>query len=140
MLLADKNSCAWGFAEKIREHILEKYHVSVSLCNVEFEKFRNKEIGVHVPINMRNKDIYFIHDSSKNPQDWWIEILLLKDLLIRADAKEITFILPNLFYSRQDRKHKARVPISAKAFADSISGGVSRIITMDVHAPQSQGF
>lgn len=140
ILLADKNSPSWSFAEKIQRYLQERYYVSVPLCNVEFEKFRNNEIGVHVPINIRKKDIYFIHDSSKNSQDWWVELLLLKDLLIRADAKEITFVLPNLFYSRQDRKHRARVPISAKALADSISTGVSRIITMDLHAPQIQGF
>ena len=95
---------------------------------------------MHIPKNIRKKDIYFIQDSTKNPQEWWVELLLLKDLSHRASIESISFVLPNMLYSRKDRKEKPRVPISARAFADSISPGLKRIITMDLHAGQIQGF
>lgn len=139
MLLADPKSNAWGFAEKIRDYLSSEKKENFQLAEVSIEKFRNGEIDMHVKENMRRKEIYFIHDSSKNPQQWWIELLLLKDLLLSASADRITFILPNMLYSRKDRKEKPHVPISARALASSLSG-VSRIITMDMHADQIQGF
>lgn len=140
VLLADKDSPSWNFAEKIKEHIKTDCKIDIPLLGVQVSYFRNKEIEMHVPTNLRKKSIYFVHDSSKNPQEWWVQLLLLKDLLIRASAGDITFVLPSMMYSRQDRKHKPHVPISAKSVADTISGGVERIITMDLHAPQIQGF
>ncbi len=140
VLLADKNSSSWNFAEKTKEHINTDYKVDIPLLAAQVSYFRNKEIGMHIPTNLRKKSIYFIHDSSKNPQEWWVQLLILKDLLIRASAGDITFVLPSMMYSRQDRKDRPHVPISAKAVADTISRGVERIITMDLHAPQIQGF
>ncbi len=140
ILLADRNSRAWGFAEKVREYIRETKRVFIPLVDVSIEHFRNGEIKMHVPENMRKKEVYFIHDSTKNPQEWWIELLLIKDLLLNASAESITFVLPNMLYSRQDRKDRPHVPISARALAKSISIGLKRIITMDLHAAQIQGF
>lgn len=140
ILLADRNSRAWDFAEKIREYIQEKKRVFIPLIEVSIEHFRNGEIKMHVLENMRKKHIYFIHDSMKNPQEWWIELLLVKDLLLSASAESITFVLPNMLYSRQDRKDKPHVPISARALAKSISSGLKKIITMDLHVAQVQGF
>ncbi len=140
ILLADKNSPSWDFAEKIKEYIRIKKEVEVPLEEVCIEFFRNKEINMHIPENVRKKDVYFIHDSSKNPQEWWVELLLLKDLLLSASAESVTYVLPNMLYARQDRKPKPHVPISARAFARSISPGLKRIITMDLHAQQIQGF
>ncbi|MBI2056852.1 ribose-phosphate pyrophosphokinase, partial [Candidatus Pacearchaeota archaeon] len=107
---------------------------------VYIKHFRNKEIDMHIPENIRKKDVYFIQDSTKNPQEWWVELLLLKDLLLNASIESLSFILPNMLYSRKDRKEKSRVPISARALANSISPGLKRIITMDLHAAQIQGF
>ncbi len=140
VLLADKNSKAWDFAEKIKQYIQYKEQINVPLKEVSINHFRNKEIDMHIPENIRKKDVYFIQDSAKNPQQWWIELLLLKDLLLNASVESLSFILPNMLYSRKDRKEKSRVPISARALANSISPGLKRIITMDLHAAQIQGF
>ena len=132
ILLADKESKAWDFAEKIRTYIHDEKEVSI-------KHFRNQEIQMHIPENLRGKDVYFIHDSTKNPQEWWVELLLLKDLLLSASAESVSFVLPDMLYSRQDRKHRPHVPISTRALAMSIFPALKRIITMDLHASQIQG-
>lgn len=140
ILLADKNSKSWEFAQKIQNYIQTQKEYTVPLEEVEVTRFRNGELGIHVPNNIRKKSVYFIHDSTKDPQQWWVELILIKDLLLSSSAKNVSFVIPNLLYSRQDRKDRPRVPISARALADSISPGSERIITMDLHAGQIQGF
>ena len=140
ILLAGKGSYAFGFAEKIQKYFKEAKGVEVPLREVDIAHFGNKEIKMNILDNVRKKDVYFIHDSNKNPQEWWVELLLLKDLLFNSSAESITFVLPDMMYSRQDRKEKPHVPISARALAYSISSGIRRVITMDLHAPQIQGF
>lgn len=138
VLLADPKTSVWGFAEKIQKYIYETKEESVPIYEINIEYFNNKEFNIHVPNNIRKKHIYYIHDSSKNPQEWWVQLLLIKDLLLSASVESITFVLPNMLYSRQDRKHMSRVPISSRALADSISPGIKRIITVDLHSPQIQ--
>ncbi|MBI2045469.1 ribose-phosphate pyrophosphokinase [Candidatus Pacearchaeota archaeon] len=128
------------FAEKIHSYIINEKKLDFPLRNIDFWNFKNGEMGAYVPENVRKKRIYFIHDSTKEPSRWWVELLLVKDLLLSASAESVTFVLPNMLYSRQDRKDKPHVPISARAFARSISPGLERIITMELHAPQLQGF
>jgi ribose-phosphate pyrophosphokinase len=140
ILLADRNSGAWDFAEKIQDYIEKTKNLLIPLKEVNITNFRNGEINIHVPENIRKKEVYFIHDSSKNPQQWWVELLLIKDLLLSSSAESVTFVLPNMLYSRQDRKHMPHVPLSARALSESISPGLKRIITMELHAPQIQGF
>jgi ribose-phosphate pyrophosphokinase len=140
VLLADKNSQAWTFAQKIQFYIKAEKEIDLPLYELEVSKFKNGEIGLHIHENLRKKEIYFIHDSTKDPQQWWVELLLLKDLILSASAKSLTLILPNMLYSRQDRKDKPHVPISARAIAASLSPGTERVITMDLHADQIQGF
>lgn len=140
ILLADKNSKSWDFAEKIKNYLEKEKKFEVPLREVSIEYFRNKEINIEVKTSVRQKDVYFIHDSSKNPQDWWVQLLLLKDLLLSSSANSVSFVLPNLLYGRQDRKDKPHVPISARALANSISLDLKRIITMDLHSAQIQGF
>ncbi|OGJ13297.1 hypothetical protein A3K82_01945 [Candidatus Pacearchaeota archaeon RBG_19FT_COMBO_34_9] len=140
VLLADPKSKAWEFAVKIREYIQSQRHESIPLWEVCMDFFNNKEIDMYIPENIRKKHVYFIHDSTKPPQQWWVEMLLLKDLVLSASAESLSFVLPNMMYSRKDRKDKSRVPISARALARTISPNLKRIITMDLHAPQIQGF
>lgn len=140
VLLSDKNSKAWDFAKKIQNYFIENKKFFVPIQEISIKHFRNNELNLHVQENVRQKEVYFIHDSTKEPQQWWIELLLLKDLLLSASAKSISFVLPDMLYSRQDRKDKPHVPISARALARSISPNLKRIITMDLHAPQIQGF
>lgn len=140
IFLADPKTPSWDFAKKIQTYLKERKDENVPLQEISIEKFNNQELNLYVPSNLRKKHIYFIHDASKNPQQWWVELLLIKDLLLSASAEAVTFVLPNMLYSRQDRKQKSRVPISARALANSISSGLKRIITMDLHASQIQGF
>ncbi len=140
ILLADPKSNVWNFAVKIKDYIKNQKSADVQLKEISINHFSNGEIDMHVPENVRRKEVYFIHDSAKNPQEWWIELLILEDLLLSASAESVTFILPDLLYSRKDRKEKPHVPISARALANSISPKLKRIITMDLHADQIQGF
>lgn len=140
ILLADNKSKVWEFAKKIQEYIQREKGIFIPLENVSVNYFRNREINIHVPKNVRKREVYFIHDSTKDPQEWWIELILLKDLLLSASAESVSFVLPDMLYNRQDRKDRPHVPISARALARSISRGLKRIITMDLHAPQIQGF
>ena len=140
ILLADKNSNSWSFAQKIQDYIQKKFEKPVALKEVIVEHFRNGEVKIYVPENMRKRDVYFIHDSTKNPQQWWVELLLISDLLSSSSAEKVSLVLPDMLYSRQDRKDRPHVPISARALAKSISHGHERIITMDLHAAQIQGF
>jgi len=138
VLLADPKTSAWDFAENIQNYIYKTKEENVPLYEINIEYFNNKELNVSVLSNIRKKHIYYIHDSSKNPQEWWVELLLVKDLLLSASVESITLVLPNMLYSRQDRKHISRVPISSRALANSISPGIKRIITVDLHSPQIQ--
>jgi ribose-phosphate pyrophosphokinase len=140
VLLADPNSKAWDFAKKIQDYIIQEKKIYVPMEEVNICHFNNGEIDMHVPKNVRKKDVYFIHDSTKKPQEWWVELLLLKDLLLSASVESVSFVLPDLLYSRKDRKEKPHVPISARALANSISVGSKRIIAMELHAAQIQGF
>lgn len=140
IILADPKSPSWEFAKKIHAYLKDKREENIPLIEISIEKFRNGEIDAYAPFNVRKKHVYFIHDSDKNPQEWWVELLLVKDLLLSASAESVSFVLPDMLYSRKDRKEKSRVPISARALANSISPGIKRIITMDLHAAQIQGF
>jgi len=140
VLLADPKTPVWGFAEKIKDYIKSTYLADANLNEVSINSFRNGEIDMEVPESVRQKDVYFIHDSNKNPAQWWTELLLLKDLLQSASAETVSFVLPNMLYSRKDWKDRSHVPISARALAASISPGLKRIITMDLHSASIQGF
>jgi len=142
VLLADPKSNAWGFADKIREFLSQekKFNVPLEVVNVRY--FPNQEVDLEVPKNVREKDVYFVHDSTKNSQEWWVELLCLSNLLHLASANNINYVLPDMKYSRQDRKPKSRVPITANALAFSLAQypRIKKIFTMDLHSPQIQGF
>ena len=140
ILLADPESKAWDFALKIQSYIEENKKIKVLLDKVSIKHFGNGEINAEVPESIRKMDVYFIQDSTKNPKEWWVELLLLKDLFLNSSASSVTYILPDMLYSRKDRKDIPHVPISARALARSISSNLARVITMDLHAPQIQGF
>jgi ribose-phosphate pyrophosphokinase len=141
ILLADPNSKAWDFSEKIHNYIKSEKDEEVPIVKLGIGIFRNKEIMPFVDDNIRKKDVYFVQSSNKNPNDWWVEMLLVKDLCLSASVRSLSFVLPNMDYSRQDRKTRSRVPISARALAKSLySNKTERIITLDLHSPQIQGF
>ena len=111
-----------------------------TLGKLSINSFSDGEIWVKYGENLRGNDIYIIQ-STNPPGDHMIELALLIDAAKRASADNINVVIPYLGYSRQDRKDEPRVPISAKVMIDIITAaGADRIITMDLHSPQIQGF
>ncbi|MCH7528737.1 MAG: ribose-phosphate pyrophosphokinase [Candidatus Marinimicrobia bacterium] len=104
------------------------------------KNFSDGEIYVKFEENIRNEDVFIIQ-STNPPADYIIELLLMLDAARRASAGSVTAVIPYYGYARQDRKDKPRVPISARLFLDTFEAvGASRVITMDLHSPQIQGF
>ena len=114
--------------------------LGISLGAVELYNFSDGEIRVAFKENIRNEDV-FIVQSTNPPSDNIMELLFMLDAARRASANKVIAVIPYFGYARQDRKDEARVPISARVILDLISGlGVDRIIAMDLHSPQIQGF
>ncbi len=115
-------------------------HVGVPLGDVELKQFSDGELHVAFNENIREENVFLIQ-STNPPADNLMELLLMLDAAKRASAKTVTAIIPYYGYSRQDRKDQPRVPISARMILDLIAAvGVDRMITMDLHSPQIQGF
>lgn len=115
-------------------------HYGESLGMLEVKRFSDGEMQTIIPESVRGSYVFFIQ-STTSPADNLLELLLLIDAAKRASAGYITAVIPYFGYARQDRKDKPRVPISAKLIANLIAAaGVDRIVTMDFHADQIQGF
>ena len=115
--------------------------LDVPLTKVDVERFRDQEIFVKINENVRGEDIFLIQPTSAPANDHLMELLILIDALVRASAKRITAVIPYYGYARQDRKTGGRTPISAKLVANLItSAGADRVLTVDLHAGQIQGF
>jgi len=115
--------------------------LDIPLTSVEIERFRDQEIFVRINENVRGEDIFLIQPTSAPANDHLMELLILIDALVRASAKRITAVVPYFGYARQDRKTGGRTPISAKLVANLISkAGAHRVLTVDLHAGQIQGF
>jgi ribose-phosphate pyrophosphokinase len=140
ILMADPNSHAWQFAEKIRDYIQSNEDAQIPLEEITIGHFRNKEPKIHIPKNIRKKEVYFIADSSLNPADWLTQIILVEDVLLNSSASGINLILPDFLFARQDRKTKSREPISARAVMRAITPYAKSLTTMDLHAAQIEGF
>ena len=111
------------------------------LVDTKITRFADGEVYVEINENMRGQDVFVIQSTSTPVNDSIMELLICVDALRRASAKSITAVLPYFAYARQDRKVTPRLPISAKLFANLLAGsGVSRVLTMDLHANQIQGF
>lgn len=103
--------------------------------------FSEGEIHVKIEENVRGKDVFIVQSTSPPPNKNLMELLILIDALKRASAKRITAVLPHFGYARQDRKDQPRVPITAKLVANLLTtAGADRILTVDLHAGQIQGF
>ena len=115
-------------------------YLGISPGEIDIQKFSDGEISVAFEENIRNEDVFIIQ-STNPPTDNIMELLLMLDAARRASAKNVIAVIPYLGYGRQDRKDQPRVPISARLMLDLITAvGVNRIITMDLHSPQIQGF
>ncbi|HOW59667.1 MAG TPA: ribose-phosphate pyrophosphokinase [Candidatus Omnitrophota bacterium] len=115
--------------------------LDIPLGNVLLGRFPEGEIQVQIRDNIRGKDVFIVQSTCTPPNENIMELLILIDAARRASAKRITAVLPFFGYARQDRKDRPRVPITAKLVANLIvSAGANRVLTMDLHAGQIQGF
>ncbi|MFY7993315.1 MAG: ribose-phosphate pyrophosphokinase [Bacteriovoracaceae bacterium] len=115
--------------------------LDVPLVNPQLRKFANGEIYCEIEKNVRGADVFIIQSTCYPVNDNLMELLIMIDALKRASAASITAVMPNYGYARQDRKSAPRTPITAKLVADMLTvAGASRVITMDLHAGQIQGF
>ena len=116
-------------------------YLGTKLASAEIGRFSDGEIAVEITENVRGGDVFVLQSTCPPTNDHVMELLLMEDALRRASAGRITAVLPYYGYARQDRKVSPRVPISAKLVADLITtAGAGRVLTMDLHAGQIQGF
>ncbi len=116
-------------------------YLKVPLARASVRRFADMEIFVEVQENVRGEDVFVIQSTSFPANDHLMELLIMIDALRRASARRITAVIPYFGYARQDRKTAARTPISAKLVANLIThAGVDRVLTVDLHAGQIQGF
>ena len=116
-------------------------YIKIKLADATITKFSDKEIFVEIHENVRGEDVFIIQSTSFPANDNLMELLVTIDALRRGSASRITAVLPYFGYARQDRKTGPRTPISAKMVANLITtAGANRVLTMDLHAGQIQGF
>lgn len=115
--------------------------LGVSLTQAKIQRFSDMEIFVEIQENVRGEDVFVIQSTSFPANDNLMELLVVIDALRRGSARRITAVMPYFGYARQDRKPAPRTPISAKLVANLITtAGADRVLTMDLHAGQIQGF
>jgi ribose-phosphate pyrophosphokinase len=116
-------------------------HLDMPLTKAQVKRFADNEVFAMIEENVRGEDVFIIQSTSYPANDNLMELLILTDALVRASAKRITAVVPYFGYARQDRKTGGRTPISAKLVANMITrAGADRVLTMDLHAGQIQGF
>ena len=116
-------------------------YLETPLTNADVRRFSDMEVFVEIHENVRGEDVFIIQSTSSPANDNLMELLVCIDALRRASARRITAVLPYFGYARQDRKPGPRTPISAKLVANLIAtAGANRVLTMDLHAGQIQGF
>ena len=116
-------------------------YLELPLTQASVRRFADEEVFVEINENVRGEDVFVLQSTSYPANDNLMELLICIDALRRASAKRITAVLPYFGYARQDRKPGPRTPISAKLVANLITvAGASRVLTMDLHAGQIQGF
>ena len=115
--------------------------IGIQLGNAEISHFADGEVSASIYESVRGSDVFLVQSTSRPVNDNLMELLVMTDAMRRASAGRITAVIPYFGYARQDRKTKARDPISAKLVANMIvAAGADRVLTMDLHAAQIQGF
>ncbi|GGN63505.1 ribose-phosphate diphosphokinase [Oceanobacillus indicireducens] len=124
-----------ALAEEIAEHL----GIPLGKCTVS--RFSDGEVQINIEESIRGSDVYVLQSTCAPVNDHVMELLIMIDALKRASAKSINIVMPYYGYARQDRKARSREPIAAKLVADLLeTAGTTRVITLDLHAPQIQGF
>lgn len=116
-------------------------HIGVDICKTRVVRFSNENILVQIEENVRESDAFVIQPSCAPVSDGIVELLITIDALKHASAKRVTAVLPYFPYARSDKKDQPRISITARLMADLLeAAGADRVLTMDLHAPQVQGF
>lgn len=116
-------------------------YLGVELGQVDIGRFPDGEVSLQIKDNIRGKDVFIVQSICRPPNEHLMELLIMIDAARRASAARITAVIPFYGYARQDRKDKPRVPITAKLVANLlVAAGVNRILSMDFHSQQIQGF
>ncbi|WP_033826375.1 ribose-phosphate diphosphokinase [Bacillus andreraoultii] len=124
---------------KLAEQIAEVIGVSLGKCTVN--RFSDGEIQINIEESIRGCDVFVVQSTSNPVNEHLMELLIMIDALKRASARKINVVMPYYGYARQDRKARSREPITSKLVANLLeTAGASRVITLDLHAPQIQGF
>lgn len=124
---------------KLTSDIAEE--LGISLGKIKLDRFPDKEISVQILEDVRGKDTFVVQTIALDPNEYLMELLIIIDALKRASAKSISVILPYYGYCRQDRQDQPHVPITAKLVANMLeTAGATRVVTMDLHAGQLEGF
>src|SRR3984957_6980615 len=124
-----------GLAQAIADYL------DLPLTKAQVRRFSDNEVFVRIEENVRGEDVFVVQSTSYPANDNLMELLICVDALTRASAKRITAVMPYFGYARQDRKTDGRTPISAKLVANLVTrAGAHRVLTMDLHAGQIQGF
>lgn len=129
-------------ANEIAKCLSEKTGESISLGKISVTKFSDGEISIELHENVRGQDVFIVQSTCNPANDTLMELMLITDALKRSSARSISAIVPYFGYSRQDRRPRsARVPISARVVANMlIQAGIGRLLTIELHADQIQGF
>ena len=125
---------------QLAKNVVDRLHIPLGAAQVTC--FSDREISVEINENVRGKDVFIIQSTCAPTNDNLMELIVMADALRRASAGRITAVIPYFGYARQDRRPRsARVPITAKVVADMITSvGIDRVLTVDLHADQIQGF
>ncbi len=116
-------------------------HTGQPLAKAQVRRFADMEVFVEIQENVRGEDVFIVQSTSFPANDHLMELLIITDALRRSSARRITAVLPYFGYARQDRRASGRTPISAKLVANMITtAGADRVLTIDLHAGQIQGF
>ena len=128
-------SASQAFAEEVCRYL------HVPLANANVRRFSDGEISMQISESVRGRDVFIVQSTGAPSNDNLMELLIMTDALRRSSASSITAVIPYFGYARQDRKAAPRVPISAKLVANLYeTAGVDRLVTIDLHAGQIQGF
>jgi ribose-phosphate pyrophosphokinase len=131
------------FAGNSNRHLAEEIcnYLNVPLGRASVRRFADQEIFVEIQENVRGEDVFLVQSTAFPANDHLMELLIMIDAMRRSSARRITAVLPYFGYARQDRKAGGRTPISAKLVANLITeAGADRVLTLDLHAGQIQGF
>lgn len=129
-----------GNSNRVLAESMARY-LNISLGKASVRRFADQEIFVEIQENVRGEDVFVLQSTSFPANDHLMELLIMIDAFRRSSARRITAVIPYFGYARQDRKPSARTPISAKLVANLITeAGANRVLTLDLHAGQIQGF